>query len=172
MSRHGEISRTTTHHPNCDAAARARAHLGSAGHEIFHILQILTLPLAATSVVPQNRKSLRHDVGAPCTIDNAFRLLFKAIQQVRFFRALKTINRVTHCAAVWRASSNLARLSRLLELQQLLVTTMPVLTSLAIKPLPPDIVQHTFHRMRDFVTLDRELVLTSTARGRAGVHGC
>jgi hypothetical protein len=151
----------------------ARAYLCSAGHEIFHILQVLTLPFAATSVVPQDRKSLRHDVGAPSTIDNAFRLLLEPIQQVCFFRALKTINRVTHCAAVWRAASDLARLSRLLlELQQLLVTAMPVLTSLAIKPLPPDIVQHAFHRMCDFVTLDRELVLTNAARGRAVVHGC
>ena len=37
-------------------------HLCSTGHQIFHILQILPLSLAATSIVPQHRESLRHNV--------------------------------------------------------------------------------------------------------------
>ncbi len=37
-------------------------HLRSTGHQIFHILQILPLSLAATSIVPQLRESLRHNV--------------------------------------------------------------------------------------------------------------
>ena len=81
-----------------------------------------------------------------------------------------------HYVAVWRRAphpTNLADIAwLLLELLQLLIAAMSVFASLAIKPLPSDIVENTLHRMCDFVPLDSELVLTDAARGRAVVHGC